>query len=103
MASKKYKLLFALMLLSIGAFAQKETNRYNVYDTSVISSKKMPQQNEFWKALALQPLHFALPFPYGILKPLSQLVTLHNRASIVCKRFCGLHALFPKNNLARVS
>jgi outer membrane protein OmpA-like peptidoglycan-associated protein len=48
MASKKYKLLLAIMLLSFGAFAQKETNRYDIYDSSVISSKKMPQQNEFW-------------------------------------------------------
>jgi outer membrane protein OmpA-like peptidoglycan-associated protein len=49
MASKKYKLLMAgvFMLLATGAFAQSGSG-YDVYDSSVISSKKMPQQNEFW-------------------------------------------------------
>lgn len=49
MASKKYKLLMAgvFMLLAAGAFAQSGSG-YDVYDTSVITSKRMPQQNEFW-------------------------------------------------------
>jgi hypothetical protein len=50
MASKKYKLLFAaLFFLATGAYAQTPTGSgYDVYDSSVISSKRMPQQNEFW-------------------------------------------------------
>jgi outer membrane protein OmpA-like peptidoglycan-associated protein len=48
MASKKYKLfLMAFMLLSVGAFAQTGSG-YDIYDSSVITSKRMPQQNEFW-------------------------------------------------------
>lgn len=35
------------MLLATGAFAQSGSG-YDVYDSSVISSKRMPQQNEFW-------------------------------------------------------
>src|ERR1035437_5774170 len=48
MASKKYKLLLMgiLSLLSFGVFAQ-DTGVYNIYDSSVISSKGMAQQNEF--------------------------------------------------------
>ena len=48
MASKKYKiiLLGLLSLLSCGVFAQ-DTGVYNIYDSSVISSKGMAQQNEF--------------------------------------------------------
>ena len=50
MASKKYKLLLAVfLLLAIGTFAQTTNGSgYDVYDSTVISSKKMPQQNEFW-------------------------------------------------------
>ncbi|MFN0082308.1 MAG: hypothetical protein ACKVOM_07280, partial [Ferruginibacter sp.] len=56
MASKKIKLFTALcMLLSAGAIAQTETGNagymsggYNIYDSSVISKKRMAQQNEFW-------------------------------------------------------
>ena len=51
MASKKYKLLLTVfMLLTVGAFAQTtETGSgYSIYDSSVITSKRMPQQNEFW-------------------------------------------------------
>ncbi len=50
MASKKYKLLLAVfLLLASGTFAQTTNGSgYDVYDSSVISSKKMPQQNEFW-------------------------------------------------------
>ena len=48
MASKKYKLLLGLlMLLTTGSFAQMGGS-YNVYDSAVIPSKRMPQQNEFW-------------------------------------------------------
>lgn len=35
------------MVLAMGAFAQN-TGGYDIYDSSVISSKNMPQQNEFW-------------------------------------------------------
>jgi outer membrane protein OmpA-like peptidoglycan-associated protein len=49
MASKKYKLLLTglFMVLAVGAFAQSGSG-YDVYDSSVISKKGMPQQNEFW-------------------------------------------------------
>lgn len=48
MASKKYKLFLGLLLLlSMGSFAQMGGS-YNVYDSAVIPSKRMPQQNEFW-------------------------------------------------------
>lgn len=48
MASKKYKLLLMglLSLMSLGAFAQ-DTGSYNIYDSSVVSSKGQAQQNEF--------------------------------------------------------
>jgi len=48
MESKKYKLLFLglFTLLSFGTFAQKGAG-YDIYDSSVISSKSMAQQNEF--------------------------------------------------------
>jgi outer membrane protein OmpA-like peptidoglycan-associated protein len=56
MVNKKIKLFTALcMLLSAGAIAQTESGNtgymsggYNIYDSSVISNKKMGQQNEFW-------------------------------------------------------
>lgn len=49
MLSKKYKLILpVLMLLTSGVFAQKSGSGYSVYDTSVITNKRMPQQNEFW-------------------------------------------------------
>ncbi len=51
MASKKYKLLLGLlMLFSSASFAQTTAmgGGYDVYDSSVIPSKRMPQQNEFW-------------------------------------------------------
>ena len=35
------------MLLAMGSFAQTGSG-YDVYDSSVISNKNMPQQNEFW-------------------------------------------------------
>ncbi len=38
------------MVLTIGAFAQqkKSTSGYDVYDSTVITKKRQPQQNEFW-------------------------------------------------------
>ncbi|MEP7254741.1 MAG: hypothetical protein ABI666_03140, partial [Ferruginibacter sp.] len=49
MISKKYKTLLGILFLflSTGAFAQVG-GKGSVYDSSVISAKKMPQQNEFW-------------------------------------------------------
>ena len=49
MASKKYKLLLMgfFMVLTVGAFAQTPDG-YDIYDSSVITKKGMPQQNEFW-------------------------------------------------------
>lgn len=48
MASKNYKLMLmgVLSLISFGLFAQ-DTGVYNIYDSSVISSKGRAQQNEF--------------------------------------------------------
>lgn len=48
MSSKKLKLLFIgiFSLLSLGVFAQ-DTGVYNVFDSSVISTKGQAQQNEF--------------------------------------------------------
>ncbi len=51
MQSKKFKILLAIvLLLSVGTFAQKVTSGsgYDVYDSSVITRPRMPQQNEFW-------------------------------------------------------
>ncbi|MEO8770988.1 MAG: OmpA family protein [Ferruginibacter sp.] len=50
MSSKKYKLLLAVFLvLATGVFAQKKSaSGYDVYDSTVITSKRQPQQNEFW-------------------------------------------------------
>ncbi len=52
MSSKKYKLLLAVFLvIATGALAQdqrKSTSGYDVYDSTVITSKRQPQQNEFW-------------------------------------------------------
>jgi hypothetical protein len=48
MTSKKYKLLLtALMFFALGAFAQVGGSG-SVYDSSVIPSKRLPQQNEFF-------------------------------------------------------
>ncbi|MFZ4769738.1 MAG: OmpA family protein [Ferruginibacter sp.] len=49
MLSKKYKLLLTgfFMVLTMGAFSQSKSG-YDVYDSSVITPKGMPQQNEFW-------------------------------------------------------
>lgn len=49
MASKKYKLLLGLLtLMATSAFAQQSGSGYSVFDSSVIPSKRLPQQNEFW-------------------------------------------------------
>ena len=48
MASKKYKLILGLLtLMTTTAFAQMGGS-YSIFDSSVISAKQMPQQNEFW-------------------------------------------------------
>jgi hypothetical protein len=48
MTSKKYKLLLtAFMFFALGAFAQVGGSG-SVYDSSVIPSKRLPQQNEFF-------------------------------------------------------
>src|ERR1700749_3873897 len=50
MTSKLYKLLLVvivLMLTTTATFAQMSKS-YTVYDSSVIPSRRMPQQNEFW-------------------------------------------------------
>ncbi len=50
MPSKKYKFLLGLIILiTTATFAQEQTGSgYSIYDSSVISAKNMPQQNEFW-------------------------------------------------------
>ena len=50
MVSKNYKFLFGILflLLSISATAQVG-GAGSVYDSSVISKKKMNQQNRFWE------------------------------------------------------
>lgn len=52
MTSKKVKLLLLgfLTFLATGVYAQsaKSGSGYDVYDSSVVPAKRMPQQNEFW-------------------------------------------------------
>ena len=49
MQSKKLTLLLTMFFLILGtAFAQKSTSGYDVYDSTVITRKGQPQQNEFW-------------------------------------------------------
>jgi hypothetical protein len=56
MNSKKYSLLFGLLLLVVAcSFAQESTSSYDVRDSSLIPSKRIPQHNEF--------LNNAYPFP----------------------------------------
>jgi hypothetical protein len=63
MTSKKIKLLFTLcMMLSVFAIAQTgSTNSsymgggYSIYDSSVIPTKRMGQQNEFWNKATAFP------------------------------------------------
>ena len=48
MVSKKYKLILGLItLISSTTFAQTGSG-YSVFDSSVVPSKRLPQQNEFW-------------------------------------------------------
>ena len=49
MASKKFKLFLTgfLMILTMGSFAQSKSG-FDIYDSTVITKKGMPQQNEFW-------------------------------------------------------
>lgn len=67
MASKKYKLLLMgiFPLLSLGAFAQ-DTGVYNIYDSSVVSSKGMAQQNEFMNNTYDFPAKPRSEFEFGI-------------------------------------
>lgn len=74
MVSKKLKLLFTLcMLVSAGAFAQTEstnggymTGGYSIYDSSVIPSKRMGQQNEFWNNSYAFPAKPRSMFEFGL-------------------------------------
>ncbi|MEO6639402.1 MAG: OmpA family protein [Ginsengibacter sp.] len=67
MASKKYKLILLgiFSLLSFGVFAQ-DTGIYNIYDSSVISSKGMAQQNEFMNNTYDFPAKPRSEFEFGI-------------------------------------
>ena len=48
MASKKFILLAGIIcLLASGSYAQVGTGSYNVTDSSLIPSKRMPQHSEF--------------------------------------------------------
>ena len=47
MASKKYKLILALLILLANTTFAQVSSGYSVFDSSVIPSKRMPQQNEF--------------------------------------------------------
>ena len=73
MASKKLKLLFTLcMLVSASAFAQTQTTGgymtggYSVYDSSVIPTKRMGQQNEFWNNSHAFPAKPRNMYEFGI-------------------------------------
>ena len=48
MASKKYKLLLGLITLMTSTTFAQMGKGYSVFDSSVVPSKSMPQQNEFW-------------------------------------------------------
>ena len=49
MQSKKKIFLMAILVSIAGTvFAQKSTSGYDVYDSTVITRKGRPQQNEFW-------------------------------------------------------
>ncbi|MBC7887557.1 MAG: hypothetical protein H7Z13_06685 [Ferruginibacter sp.] len=48
MSSKKYKLVLGLLTLITTATFAQEGGSYSVFDSTVISAKQMPQQNEFW-------------------------------------------------------
>ncbi|MDQ6845170.1 MAG: OmpA family protein [Bacteroidota bacterium] len=67
MTSKKYKIFLIgfFSLLTFGAFAQ-DTGVYNIYDSSVISSKGMAQQNEFMNNTYDFPAKPRSEFEFGI-------------------------------------
>ncbi len=48
MTSKTYKLILGLTILITTASYSQTGEGYSVFDSSVISAKSMPQQNEFW-------------------------------------------------------
>ena len=49
MASKKYTLLIGLLCVMVsGTFSQTVTS-YDLRDSSLIPSKRLPQHNEFWQ------------------------------------------------------
>ncbi|MEO5647627.1 MAG: OmpA family protein [Chitinophagaceae bacterium] len=49
MMRKKFTLsLLAIGFLGAGTFAQEQSGTYDVYDSTVVRAKSMPQQNEFW-------------------------------------------------------
>ena len=74
MLSKKLKLLFTLcMFVSASAFAQNQTSTggymtggYSVYDSSVIPTKRMGQQNEFWNNSHAFPAKPRNMYEFGI-------------------------------------
>ena len=47
MASKKYKLILGLITLMTSTTFAQTGSGYSIYDSSVIPSKRLPQQNEF--------------------------------------------------------
>ena len=67
MASKKYKLFLIgiLSLMSSGVFAQ-DTGVYNIYDSSVVPSKGLAQQNEFMNNTYDFPAKPRSEFEFGI-------------------------------------
>ena len=48
MASKKYNLFLGLLTLITSTTFAQMSKSYDVFDSSVVPSKRMPQQNEFW-------------------------------------------------------
>jgi hypothetical protein len=50
MASKKYKLLLVMLVVFTTGTIAQVGGRGSVYDSSVITKKRMPQQNEFWNS-----------------------------------------------------
>ncbi|MEP7107830.1 MAG: hypothetical protein ABI760_07605 [Ferruginibacter sp.] len=48
MVSNKYTLISGFLILLGSAAIAQEGGGYSVFDSSVISSKRIPQQNEFW-------------------------------------------------------
>lgn len=48
MSTKMFRLLFCTLLISGTVLAQNPPTGYSVWDSTVITRKGMPQQNEFW-------------------------------------------------------